>query len=211
MELLLRAACHRLVAPEPPCCEPESLAAETGVDPETARALLPGTDAVLKAVAESALRRQMDHLTRRLSAAAGCDNPAHQLVELGKASVEWAIENRDDYTILNLPSVGKVVDSAELQRYHGSLQELARSMLERARERGQVRTDADITELLLIVRAFSYGLSRLYVDRQLRMWLPDDPDLDRPAMLNTALEGFADMMLTGWREGAACCGTSRQQ
>lgn len=161
---------------------------------------------MLKAVAESALRRQMDHLTRRLSAAAGCDNPAHQLVEFGKASVEWVIENRDDYTILNLPSVGKVVDGDELARYHASLQELARSMLERARERGQIRSDAEVTELLLIVRAFSYGLTRLYVDRQIRMWLPDNPDLDKSAMLNTATEAFADLLLSDWRDDTDRCG-----
>ncbi|HRO14329.1 MAG TPA: hypothetical protein PLL33_04670 [Paracoccus sp. (in: a-proteobacteria)] len=200
MEILLRAACRRLVAPDPPCCEPDSLAAETGIDPEVARALLPSTEAVLKTVAESALRRQMDHLIRRLGSVSG-DNSAGQLVVLGKAFVEWAIENRDDFIILNSPMISKVVDGKELAHYHRSLQELTVSMLERARDRGQLRAVTDLSLLSLMARAFTYGLARLCVDRQLTLWLPDQPDLDERANLIAALEAFADLILSGCQAG----------
>ena len=142
---------------------------------------------------ESALRRQMDYLTRKLSEVSG-EDPVAQLIAFGKAGVEWAVENRDDYHILNLPLVGQVVDADELVRYHRSLQTLTASMLRRVRERGQLRPEIDEVALLLIVRAFTYGLSRLYVDRQLRVWLPEQADMDKHAILNGALDAFAEML-----------------
>ena len=67
-------------------------------------------------------------------------------------------------------------------------------MLRRVRERGQLRPEIDEVALLLIVRAFTYGLSRLYVDRQLRVWLPEQADMDKHAILNGALDAFAEML-----------------
>lgn len=196
MQVLLRTACERLVAAEPSRCDPESLARETGIDPEVARGLLPSAETVVRTVAESALRRQMDFLTRRISSVPG-DDPTEQLLALGKAAVEWAVENRDDFHVLNLPLVGQVVDGEELARYHRSLQELTASMLDRAREQGRLRPDMDPLTMLVIVRAFTYGLSRLYVDRQLRVWLPDEQDLDKAAALTAALDAFAGMLFVG--------------
>ena len=193
MQAILRVACDRLVAAEPLHCEPESLAAEAGIDPAVARDLFPDGNAVVRTVAESALRRQMDYLTRKLSEVSGEDQVA-QLIAFGKAGVEWAVENRDDFHILNLPLVGQVVDADELVRYHRSLQALTASMLHRVRERGQLRPEMDEGTLLLIVRAFTYGLSRLYVDRQLRVWLPEQADMDKHAILTGAIDAFAEML-----------------
>ena len=99
MQAILRVACDRLVATEPLHCEPESLAAEAGIDPTVARDLFPDGNAVVRTVMESALRRQMDYLTRKLSEVSG-EDPVAQLIAFGKAGVEWAVENRDDYHIL---------------------------------------------------------------------------------------------------------------
>lgn len=198
MDILLRAAAQRLLSAPPPCCEPESLAAETGIDPEVARSLLPDTEAVLKTLAESALRRQMDHLTRRLGVASG-GTPAEQLVALGNAFVEWATDNRNDFCILNSPLINGVVDADEIQRYHHALQQVTVSMLKRARDEGQLRPDMDPVLLSLVARAFTYGLARLCVDRQLDLWQPSEAYEDEQARLTTAVEAFAELMLTGWQ------------
>lgn len=199
MQALVRAACERLAAAEPSRCDPESLARETGVDPEVALALFPDSDAVVKAVAESALRREIDFLTRRMGGAP-TDDPAGQLVAFGKAIVEWAVENPDDFHILNLPLVGQVADRDELARYQSSLQELSASMFDRAREKDQLRPDMDPATMLLVVRAFTYGLSRLYVDRRVRTWLPDEAEDDRNASLTAALDAFSELLFV--RAGA---------
>jgi len=198
MDLLLRAASSRLAAPEAPCCDPESLAAETGVDPETARSLFSSTNEVLKAVAESALRRQLDHLTRRLSAVSD-RTPAEQLVCLGKSFVEWAVENQDDFRVLNSHLISGVIDDEEILRYHRSLQQLTLSMLERARDHGQLRADIDPRLLSLVARGFTYGAARLCTDGQLSLWEPYHPDQSERERLLTAVEAFADLVLTGWR------------
>lgn len=194
----MRAAVRRVIAADPPCCEPESLAAETGVDPELARTLLPSTEAVLKAIAESALRRQLDHLTRKLGAASS-DSPAEQLITLGRAFVGWAAENKDDFRLLNSPLLNRVIAEDEIRCYHQGLQQLTVSMLGRARDQGQLRNDIDPMLLSLVARAFSYGLARLCVDDQLNFWLPDADGTDEDARLNTALETMADIMLVGWK------------
>jgi len=198
MDILLRAASKRLAAPQAPCCEPGSLAAETGIDADLAQRLLPSSEHVLKAVAESALRRQLDHLTRRLSAVTD-DSPAEQLLCLGKSFVEWAIENRDDFRVLNSHLINGVVDGEEIKRYHRALQQLTVSMLERARDQGQLRTDLDPLLLSLVARAFTYGLARLCVDRQLHLWQPDGGDQEERDQLIVAVQAFAEIMLTGWQ------------
>ena len=48
---------------------------------------------------ESALRRQMDYLTRKLSEVSG-EDPVAQLIAFGKAGVEWAVELIPDLTNL---------------------------------------------------------------------------------------------------------------
>lgn len=197
MDLLMRAAVRRVIAAEPPCCEPESLAAETGVDPELARTLLPSTEAVLKAIAESALRRQLDHITRKLGAVSS-ETPAEQLIALGRAFVGWAAENKDDFRLLNSPLLNRVIAEDEIRCYHQALQQLTISMLGRARDQGQLRNDIDPMLLSLVARAFTYGLARLCVDDQLGFWLPNQDDLDENARLNTALETMADILLVGW-------------
>lgn len=198
MDILLRAAAQRLLSAAPPCCEPESLAAETGIDPEVACSLLPDSEAVLKTLAESALRRQMDHLTRRLGAASS-GTPAEQLVALGNAFVEWATENRNDFRILNSPLINVVVDGEEIQRYHHALQQVTVSMLKRARDEGQLRPDLDPVLLSLVARAFTYGLARLCVDGQLDLWQSSEAYEDERARLTTAVAAFAELMLTGWQ------------
>lgn len=198
MDVLLRAACERLVTADPPCCEPDSLASEAGIDPAVARSLLPSTEAVLQNIAESALRRQLDHLTRRLSGLSD-QTPAHQLVELGRAYIEWAIENRNDFQVLNSRMIRGTMDKEEVNRYHNALQHLTLSMLTRARDQGQLRPDMDPMLLSLVSRAFSYGLARLYVDRQLALWEVGNPDEDEYTKATAALEGFADLLLTDWR------------
>lgn len=198
MDRMLRAAARRLAAPEAPCCEPDSLAAETGVDPELARSLFSSTEDVLKTVAESSLRRQLDHLTRRLSSVSD-RTPAEQLVCLGKSYVEWSIENPDEFRVLNSHLISSVVDAEEIVRYHRSLQQLTVSMLERARAQGQLRSDMDSSLLSLVARGFTYGAARLCADGQLSLWeafLPDQSDKER---LFGAVEAFADLVLTGWR------------
>lgn len=198
MDVLLRAAVRRVLAADPPCCEPESLAEETGVDPELARSLLSSTEAVLKAAAEGALRRQLDHLTRKLGSVTN-DSPAEQVIALGRAFVGWAVENKEDFRFLNSPLVTRVVAEDEIHRYHNALQQLTLSMLTRARAEGQLRTEADTKMLSLVARAFSYGLARLCVDDQLDFWQPNPSDLDGINRVNAAIETLADILLIGWQ------------
>lgn len=198
MDLMLRAAARRLAAPPAPCCELDSLAAEAGVEPEMARRLFSSTEEVLKAVAESALRRQLDHLTRRLSCLSD-RTPAEQLVCLAKSYVEWSIENPDEFRVLNSHLIRSVIDDEELVRYNRSLQRLILSMLERAREQGQLRHDIDPDLLSLVARSFTYGAARLCADRQLPLWEAYRPEMSDKDRLFAAVEAFADLVLTGWR------------
>lgn len=197
MDVLLRAAAKRLVKADPPCCEPDSLAAETGIDPAIARALLPDTETVLRTLAESAMRRQLDHLTRRLSRVSD-SSPAEQLVAFGKAFVGWAIHNKNDFRVLNSPLINRVVDGEEIRRYHHGLQQLTVSMLARARDQGQLRPDMDPVLLSLVARAFTYGLARLCVDNQLQMWKATPPDQDEESRVLEAVEAYAEIVLFGW-------------
>ncbi len=165
---LLEKAAEQMTAVAPP---PDlTLAAqEAGVPLEQARSMFADD----KALAEMVLQQQMvlltDFLTRR-ALAAPADDVVAQTKAVAGGYLDWFFDNPGAGKLLVSPPAMVAASEEDVRRFSGGIYNLARSMLERARDRGLVRPDINIDDVMLTMRALTLGIVVLHEMDHARLW-----------------------------------------
>ncbi|WP_299365685.1 WHG domain-containing protein [uncultured Paracoccus sp.] len=180
---LLKSAAEQMAAASP---QPDlARAAEDAEVPlEQAQAWFADACALSAAVIEQQMVLLTDHLVRRASAAPQ-DDVVAQLRELSHAYVEWFFDNPVGGRLLVTPPAMATVSEHKVSRFSTAIYDLARAMMERARDTGMIRADIDIAEVMLTMRTLTLGIVVQDMDHT-RLWgNPGDPRAALTRMMNS--------------------------
>ena len=165
-------------------------ARRAGVSPGAPFRHFPTKAALMAAVAEQAMAR----LTAAVEAAvagAAAGSPMARFEALGRAYLGWAFDNPTHFQVISSRTLVDVRSSPTLHAQNEAIRVTMTSLLEAARDAGDLRADLPVDEIVLSARAFGYGLARMYVDGHFPEWHPKgDP---REAAL-AALDGYLGML-----------------
>jgi AcrR family transcriptional regulator len=180
-----------------------AIAAEQGVDAVTVREAgkragvssgapfrhFPNKTALMTAVAEEAMQRFRDEITRAL---AGVDpaNPLLRFRALGTAYLAWVTGNPTHFEIISSRRLIDFDGSEILVRLNGEIRGMMVAMLEAAARAGQLRP-GPLEPLVLQSRALIYGLARTWVDGQFAQW----GGTERAAeLMRESLDGYVALL-----------------
>jgi hypothetical protein len=105
--------------------------------------------------------------------------------------LEWALANPTHFQIISSRSLIDFDGSASLVQQNAAIRKEMADLLTKAAAEGQLASDVDLDELILVSRAFTYGLARMVIDGHLRGWHPTEP----PAIaVRGALRLFIDQI-----------------
>lgn len=170
---LLEVAAAQLTAP--PRLDLALAAREADVPIEDARGWFADADALCAAVIEHQMVLLTDHLVRRATAVPGDDLVA-QLRELTHAYIDWFFDNPVGGRLLVSPPAMAFASQQDVRRFSDAIYNLALSMMERARDAGLIKTDIDIPQVMLAMRALTLGIVLLQDLDHARLWgNPSDP------------------------------------
>ena len=142
---------------------------------EDAHGWFADADALCAAVIEHQMVLLTDHLIRRATAVPGDDLVA-QLRELTHAYIDWFFDNPVGGRLLVSPPAMAFASQQDVRRFSDAIYNLALSMMERARDAGLIKTDIDIPQVMLAMRALTLGIVLLQDLDHARLWgNPSDP------------------------------------
>ena len=150
----------------------------------------PDRRALLTAVAEDAMGRLREEVAAEM--AKPRRDPLASFRAVGAAYLRWVVRNPTHFRVISERSLIDFEGSASLRRDNDALRALMAGLLAEARDRGQLR-GGDIGQLVLLARAASYGIARMFVDGQLQSWDISDRQAQR------AMEKVLDSLLDGLR------------
>ncbi len=168
------------------------VAKRAGVSPGAPFRHFRSRNALLTAVAEQAMTRLTEAVQAELAAADGGD-PVAGLGAIGRAYLDWAWRN---------PTHFQVISSRTLIDFHGSellvtrneaIRQQMLALIDEARRSGLIRADIDAGDLMLMLRAFAYGVSRMWIDGHFPEW-----KVGRPP--DQAMRGALDLFIGLLRE-----------
>lgn len=133
--------------------------------------------ALLTAVADQAMDRLKNAVEWAIAAAAH-EAPLQRLEALGSAYLQWALDNPTHFQIISSRSLIDVASSERIGPANSAIRALMVGMLEEGREDGSLDPDLDIDHVVLMTRAFGYGLARMAIDGHLAEWHPSEPVAD---------------------------------
>lgn len=165
------------------------VAKRAGVSPGAPFRHFRSRNALITAVAEQAMARLTEAVRAELDTAG--DDPLHQLEAVGRAYLGWGYAN---------PTHFQVISSRSLVDFHGSPRLVAENeairvamlgMVARARAAGLLRDGLDEDSLMLMLRAFAYGVVRMWIDGHFHEWQVERPPAEAMA---GALELFISLL-----------------
>jgi AcrR family transcriptional regulator len=172
-------------------------AKRAGVSPGAPFRHFPSKTALLTAVAEQAMDRLTDAVAKAQSKVADA-NPVAAFEAIGQAYLEWAIANPTHFQII---SSRTLIDFAASDRLRDQNEAIRRTMVDlliQAQQHGELAPDADFDHLVLVARAFVYGLARMAIDGHFPEWHPSEP----PSLaVQKALRLFMSQMTNSSKRG----------
>jgi AcrR family transcriptional regulator len=151
----------------------------------------PSRTALLTAVAEETMKRFRREIETTMATVEGKD-PRTRLAALGAAYRRWALRNPTGFRVISDRSLIDFEGSEALRRDNAEIRALMQTILVEGQRSGEFRA-ADVTYLLLALRALSYGLARMYVDGHFPQWdvAAEDADSAITAVFDLFLAGIA--------------------
>jgi AcrR family transcriptional regulator len=133
--------------------------------------------ALMTAVGEQA----MDRLKASVDAAVDAtlhEKPLLRLEAIGSAYLQWALRNPTHFQIISSRSLIDIAASDRIRRANGEIRTIMVRLLEEARQDGSLAPDLDIDHLVLLTRAFGYGLARMAIDGHFSEWHASEAPAD---------------------------------
>jgi AcrR family transcriptional regulator len=142
-----------------------------GVSPGAPFTHFPSRIALLTALAEEAMDRLIEEISRAVQAEEGSD-PLRRFRAIGLGFLRWAIGNPTHFQIISTRSVIDF-EGSQLRRRNDEIRAQMKTLMTEAVEAGLLRP-GDPRRHLTGARALAYGLARMYVDGQFPSWeLPE--------------------------------------
>jgi len=92
------------------------------------------------------------------------------------AYIDWFFDNPVGGRLLVSPPAMAFASQQDVRRFSDAIYNLALSMMERARDAGLIKTDIDIPQVMLAMRALTLGIVLLQDLDHARLWgNPSDP------------------------------------
>lgn len=144
------------------------VAKKAGVSPAAPFRHFPNRTALLTAVAEEATERLRECVQDALRHSAHL-SPIEQLRAIGHAYLKWATTNPTHFRVVSDRTLIDYAGSKRMQQDNEKIKAIMRDLLEQAHQ-GKAQ---DIALTMLLMRAFVYGLARMFTDGHLSEWAPD--------------------------------------
>lgn len=125
--------------------------------------------ALLTAVAEQA----MDWLTEAIQselAQAGDADPIVALRAIGRGYLSWVIANPTHFQVISSRSLIDFHGSERLVEQNERIRAIMIELVARAQAQGRLKAGVDTGTLMLSLRAFIYGVARMWIDGHFREW-----------------------------------------
>ena len=130
--------------------------------------------ALLTAVAEQAMDRLTEAVTKAQSSVDNAD-PMVAFEAIGQGYLEWAIANPTHFQIISSRTLIDFGASDRLRDQNEAIRRKMTELLTQAQRQGRLPADADFDHLLLAARALVYGLARMAIDGHFPEWHPSEP------------------------------------
>jgi AcrR family transcriptional regulator len=124
---------------------------------------------LLAAVAEQATTRLRANIDAALERKAE-SRPIEALQAMGEAYLRWAAENPTHFQIVSSRTLVDVANMPSAAADNAYIRARMEQLIRDAQNAGDIAKDLDVSQLLLSIRAFAYGLARMRVDGHLPEW-----------------------------------------
>jgi AcrR family transcriptional regulator len=133
--------------------------------------------ALMTAVGEQAMDRLKASVDAAVEATLG-ERPLARLEAIGAAYLGWALRNPTHFQIISSRSLIDIAASDRIRRANAEIRDVMVRVLEEARKDGSLAPGLDIDSLVLLTRAFGYGLARMAIDGHFPEWHAFEPPAD---------------------------------
>ena len=165
------------------------VARRAGVSPAAPFRHFASKAALMTAVAEQAMGRLSDSMARALADAPQGAGPMARLRAMGQAYMAWVVANPTHFLIVSSRSDIDFAGSRLLVEQNEALRRSLFNLLGAAQAQGQLRPGLVVEDLVLSLRALSYGAARLWADGHFPQWQVSGPPV-------AALTGMVEVFLT---------------
>jgi AcrR family transcriptional regulator len=133
--------------------------------------------ALMTAVAEQAMDRLKASVDVAIEATRE-QKPLLRLEALGSAYLQWALRNPTHFQIISSRSLIDIASSNRILHANDEIRSVMMRLLAEAQHDGSLAPDIDIGHLVLVIRAFGYGLARMVIDGHFPEWHAAEPPED---------------------------------
>jgi hypothetical protein len=98
------------------------------------------------------------------------EKPLLRLEALGSAYLQWALRNPTHFQIISSRSLIDIASSDRIRHANEEIRSVMIRLLAEAQHDGSLAPDLDIDHLVLVTRAFGYGLARMAIDGHFPEW-----------------------------------------
>lgn len=149
------------------------VAKKAGVSPAAPFRHFSSKTALLTAVAEQAMARLTEAV---IAAEARCadDDPLVRLEAIGEGYLQWALDNPTHFEIVSSRRLIDIEASPLMREQNDAIRTRMAVLFAEAARRGRLSCDVDPDRLILMSRAFVYGLARMVVDGHFPEWHPKE-------------------------------------
>jgi AcrR family transcriptional regulator len=165
-------------------------ARRAGVSPGAPFRHFKSKTALLTAVAEQAMVRLTESVRTELERASGAD-PIAALRAIGHGYLTWAIANPTHFQIISSRSLIDFHGSPRLVEENEAIRLIMIDLIARAGAEGRLRPGIDPETLMLSLRAFTYGVARMWIDGHFPEWRVERP---APEAMSAALDQFIGLI-----------------
>lgn len=146
--------------------------------------------ALLTAVAEQAMARLTEAVRDELARAGDAD-PIAALRAIGHGYLTWAIANPTHFQIISSRSLIDFHGSRRLVEENEAIRLIMVDLIARAQAERRLRPGIDLETLMLSLRAFTYGVARMWIDGHFPEWRVEGP---APRAMSAALDQFIGLI-----------------
>ncbi|MES2833158.1 MAG: TetR/AcrR family transcriptional regulator [Pseudomonadota bacterium] len=133
--------------------------------------------ALFTAVAEQAMERLTEAVRTELERTGDVD-PIIAIHAIGRGYLAWALTNPTHFQVISSRSLIDFHGSQRLVEQNEAIRLIMVDLVARAQREGRLRAGTDPETLMLSLRAFSYGVARMWIDGHFREWRVEKPPLE---------------------------------
>jgi AcrR family transcriptional regulator len=130
--------------------------------------------ALLTAVAEQAMDRLTEAVTKAQSRVGSAD-PIAAFEAIGQGYLQWAIANPTHFQIISSRALIDFDASDSLRDQNEAIRKRMVDLLTQAKQQGRLVPNVDFDHVVLASRALVYGLARMAIDGHFPEWHPSEP------------------------------------